>query len=451
MDELLSRQMPHNIEAEQAVLGSMLIDSRCVPVVIGALRPSDFYVKTNQDIFETIYSMFNYSMVIDPVTVLEQMRINGTFNPDTSSDYILELMNITPTSANVMEYAAIVRDKALMRSIAEAGSEINSLAMDGAGEAMDILEAAEKKVYSLRQGRTNGGLEPISKILVGVYEQLSLAAKSSNSIPGIPTGLTDLDNMIMGLNKSDLILIASRPGMGKTSIALNIAMHAAKTSGKSVAIFSLEMSREQLCMRLLSAESFVDSKKLLTGRLSADDWKNIAAAAGVISSLNLLIDDNPSLSVTDMNAQCRRINDLGLVVIDYLQLMQSASGTPNYSGENRQQVVSDISRMLKIMAKELNVPVICLSQLSRANESRTNKRPMLSDLRESGAIEQDADIVLGLYREDYYNKETEDPNLAECIILKNRHGETGTVELRWMPEFTSYASVERRYSDEDVN
>lgn len=450
MDELLSRQMPHSVEAEQAVLGSMLIDSRCVPDVVGALSPSDFYIKVNQEIFETIYSMFNYSMVIDPVTVLEQMRVNGVYNPDTSPDYILELMNITPTAANVMEYAEIVRDMALMRSIAEAGGDINTLAMSGAGDAMDVLEIAEKKVYALRQGRTNGGLEPISKILVSVYDQITLASKSADSMPGISTGLPDLDNVIMGLNKSDLVLIASRPGMGKTSIALNIATHAAKTSGKTVAIFSLEMSREQLCMRLLSAESFVDSKKLHTGRLSPEEWRSIASAAGVISTLKLLIDDNSTLSVSDMNAQCRRINDLGLVVIDYLQLMQSASGAPNRSGENRQQIVSDISRMLKIMAKELNVPVICLSQLSRANESRTNKRPMLSDLRESGAIEQDADIVLALYRESYYNNDVEDPSLAECIVLKNRHGETGTVDLRWVPEHTSYVSVERRYRDEDI-
>lgn len=450
MDEgLLSRQMPHHTQAEQAVLGAMLIDSRCVPDVLGAIKPSDFYIKTNQEIFETIYSMFNYSMVIDPVTVLEQMRVNGVYN-DKSSDYILELMEITPTAANVLEYAAIVRDKALLRAIAEAGGEINSIAMEGAGEAADILETAEKKVYALRQGRTSGGLEPVSKVLVGVYEQLSEAAKSDSRIPGLTTGLIDLDNFIMGLNKSDLILIASRPGMGKTSIALNIAMHVAKSSKKTIAIFSLEMSREQLCLRLLSGESFIDNKKLQTGRLSAEDWKKIAAAAASISSVDIRIDDNPSLSVADMNAQCRRVKDLGLVVIDYLQLMQSAGGSnTGFTSENRQQVVSDISRMLKIMAKELNVPVICLSQLSRANEARTNKRPMLSDLRESGAIEQDADIVLALYREDYYNKEADTNNLAECIVLKNRRGETGTIELQWLPEYTTYASVERRHTDDE--
>jgi len=446
MDELIMKQMPHSLEAEQAVIGSMLIDSRCVADVIGAVRAEDFYTDANKYIFETIYSMFNYSMTIDPVTVLEQLRISGHAN-DQSSEYIMRLMEITPTAANVLEYAAIVRDKALLRSIADAGSDINKLAMDGTDEGMDVLEAAEKKVYAIRQGRSSGGLEPVTKVLADVYTNLAEVAKSGNRIPGLSTGLADLDNAIMGLNKSDLILVASRPGMGKTSIALNMALHVAKTSGKTVVIFSLEMSKEQLCMRLLSSESFVDTRKLQTGALSPEDWNKIAAASASIGDTDMLFDDNPMLSVADMNAACRRVPNLGLVVIDYLQLMQSAGGNSGYSGENRTQVVSDISRMLKIMAKELNIPVICLSQLSRANESRPNKRPMLSDLRESGAIEQDADIVLGLYRDDYYNKETENPNIAECIILKNRRGETGTVELRWVPELTSFATLDRYHEE----
>ena len=449
MDELLARQMPHSTEAEQAVIGSMLIDSRCVGDVCGAVKADDFYSDVNKVIFETIYSMFNYSMTIDAVTVLEQLRINGTSN-ERMSDYILELMNITPTAANVMEYAAIVRDKALLRSIAQAGADINGMAMAGVGEAADILESSEQKIYALRQGRNTTGLTPVSSVLVDVYAQLSAAAKSGSRIPGLTTGLPDLDAAIMGLNNSDLILIASRPGMGKTSIALNIALHVAKTSGKAIAVFSLEMSREQLALRLLSSESFIHNKKLQSGMLSPDEWKKLAKAAASISAVDMRINDNPMLTVADMSAQCRRIPNLGLVVIDYLQLMQSASGTSKYSGESRTQVVSDISRMLKIMAKELNVPLICLSQLSRANEARQNKRPMLSDLRESGAIEQDADIVLALYREDYYNKETENGNLAECIVLKNRRGETGTVELQWLPEFTTYASVEKIHSDEDM-
>ena len=449
MDELLGRQVPNNIEAEQAVLGSMLIDPRCIGDVLGAVKAEDFYSTTNREIFETIYSMFNYSMVIDPVTVLENMRVNGVYN-DRSSQYIVELMDITPTAVNVLEYAAIVRDKAMLRNIAQAGSEINGLAMEGLGSASDILEAAEKRIYALRQGRNTTGLEPVSSVLRDVYEQLSIASKSDSRIPGLTTGLPDLDNVTMGLNKSDFILIASRPGMGKTSIALNIAMHVAKTTKKAVAIFSLEMSREQLAIRLLSSESFIDNKKLQTGRLSNDEWRKIALAAEAISNTDLRINDNPMLSVADMNAQCRRIQNLGLVVIDYIQLMQSASGTSGYTGENRTQVVSDISRMMKIMAKELNVPVICLSQLSRANEARTNKRPLLSDLRESGAIEQDADLVMGLYRDDYYNKDSDKPNVAECIILKNRRGETGTVELQWLPEYTTYSSIEHFHSEEDM-
>ena len=283
--------------------------------------------------------------------------------------------------------------------------------------------------------------------MVDVYTQLTEAAKTGKRIPGLSTGLYDLDSAMMGLNKSDLILVAARPGMGKTTIALNIALNVAKTSGKTVAVFSLEMSREQLCMSLLSSEAQVDRKKLQSGALGDDDWRRLAAASVSIGGMDIRLDDNPMLTVADINAACRRVKDLGLVVIDYLQLMQSASGGPPKYGENRTQIVSDISRMLKIMAKELNVPVICCSQLSRANESRQDKRPMLSDLRESGAIEQDADIVLALYRDDYYNKESERPNVAECIILKNRRGETGTVELRWTPEYASFASIDNRHEE----
>ncbi|MCL2401016.1 MAG: replicative DNA helicase [Oscillospiraceae bacterium] len=447
MDELLSRQTPHSYEAEQAVLGSMLIDSRCVADVLELLRADDFYVSANRDIFETIVSMFNYSKKIDPVTVLDQMKAAGVWN-DTLPAYIRDLMLITPTAVNVLEYAGIVKDKSLLRAIADAGGDVNAMAVSGEGGADAILEAAEKRIYALRDDRGHDGLVPVSKILVDVYEQISEAAKNGGEIPGLATGFYDLDRFVLGLSGSDLVLIASRPGMGKTSIALNIALHAAKTSGKSVAVFSLEMSREQLAMRLLSSESFVDSKKLITGRVADGDWQRLSDAAASISSCDLYINDNPSIAVSDMNAQCRRIKNLGLVVIDYLQLMQSATGGKgSYANENRTQMVGEISRMMKIMAKELNVPVVCLSQLSRANESRENKRPRLSDLRESGAIEQDADIVLGLYRDDYYNNESEVPNVAELIVMKNRRGETGTIELKWLPEFTSYSSLEQRRED----
>ncbi len=445
MDELLVKQMPHSSEAEQAVLGSILIDSRCVPEIIGYLKPADFYLTVNREIFEVITSMFNYSQPIDAVTVLEQMRLAGIYK-ESSQNYLAELMNITPTVSNAMEYAAIVKDKALLRAIAETAADISAMVSSGEGSSEDVLEAAERRIYSIRQGKANGGLEPVSSIISNVYVHLGELAKSGGEIPGLSTGMGDLDNVIMGLNKSDLILLASRPGMGKTSIALNIALSVAKTNNVKVAIFSLEMSKEQLATRLLSSEAFVDSKKLLTGRLSQSDWKKIVTAASVISNTGIMIDDNSMLTVSDMNAQCRRIDNLGLVIIDYLQLMTSASAGDN--AESRLQAVSNISRMLKIMAKELNVPVICLSQLSRASVQRTDKRPQLSDLRESGSLEQDADIVLGLYREDYFQKESENHNLAECIIMKNRHGETGSINLQWLPEYTTYVSVDNIHSEE---
>ena len=445
-DELLGRQMPHSVEAEQAVLGSMLIDARCVPEVIELLKPDDFYLRQNREIYETIYSMFNFSMTIDPVTVLDHMKQNGVYNDNTSRNYVLQLMEITPTAANVKEYAGIVRDKSLLRRIAETAGALTAMVQEGTGTAQEVLEAAEQRIYAIRQGRSAQGLEHISTVILSVYERLAELAASDQAVPGLSTGLPDVDMAISGLNKSDLILLAARPGMGKTSFALNLLLHAGKFSGKTVVFFSLEMSREQLCMRLISGESFVDNKKLVTGRLNEEDWGRIAAASAALNKTQILIDDNPSLSVADMNAKCRRVDNLGLVVIDYLQLMTSAGGSAR-QGENRQQVVSDISRALKIMAKELNVPVLCLSQLSRGPESRSDKRPMLSDLRESGAIEQDADIVMFLYRDDYYNEDSENHNLAECIIAKNRHGETRTVELQWLPEYTTFSSIDRRHSE----
>ncbi|MCL2424882.1 MAG: replicative DNA helicase [Oscillospiraceae bacterium] len=447
MEDLLHRQIPHSIEAEQAVLGSMLIDSRCVSDIIGVLNADDFYSTTNKNIFETIFSMFSFAKPIDPVTVIERMREDGVWTDDTPS-YIRDLMLITPTAANAIEYAWIVKDKSLLRGVADAGSSITEMAISGEDGALNILEAAEKKVYSLRQGRSRASLEEISKIMVNVYKQIREASKVDAGIPGLTTGFRDLDRIIMGLNNSDLILIASRPGMGKTSIALNIALHVAMKSGKEVAIFSLEMSREQLAMRLLAGQAYVDGKRLHTGRLNNDEWGRLAGAGKQISESKLLINDDASLTVTEMNAQCRRLTNLGLIVIDYMQLMSAASSDRS-RGENRVQVVSEISRTMKVMAKELNVPLICLSQLSRANEKRgaDERRPQLSDLRESGSIEQDADIVMGLYRDDYYNKETERPGVAECIILKNRRGETGTVELRWDPEFTSFSSLDRHHDE----
>ena len=448
MDEWLVRQMPHSPEAEQAVLGSMLIDAECVKDVMDQLRPEDFYLRANREIFETIYSMFVYSKPIDGVTVAGEMEKNGLYNDNTRS-YLLQLMEITPTSANVMEYAKIVRDKALMRAVATAAGDITAMVQEGTGSAGDLLEAAEQKIYAIRRGRNAQSMVTIGVVLQDVMERLAeLTAAGGEKVPGLSTGFSAVDSKINGLNDSDLLLLAARPGMGKTSMALNVALSAAKESGKTVAIFSLEMSREQLVTRLIATEGLVENTRLVTGNLRESDWVKIAEAASALSRTDIRIDDNPLLTVADMNAKCRRLDNLGLVVIDYLQLMTSAGGK-GYSGENRQQAVSDISRMLKIMAKELQVPVLCLSQLSRANEKREDKRPMLSDLRESGAIEQDADIVMFLYRDDYYNEDSEKRNIAECIIAKNRHGETGKVPLRWMPEYTAFGTLESRYDEDE--
>ena len=444
-EDLLLRQMPHSLEGEQAVLGSMLIDPDCVKNVMDRLRPGDFYLRQNREIFETIYSMFSYARPIDGITVFGEMEKAG-LTDDSTRSYLAQLMEITPTSANVLEYAAIVRDKALLRSVAQAAGEITALVQEGMGEAGEILEASEQKIYAIRRGQSAQEMVPLRQVLPDVLDRLNEMSEHEDHLPGLSTGLSAIDQKITGLNKSDLILLAARPGMGKTSLALNVALNVAR-EGKTVAVFSLEMSREQLATRLLSSEALVENNRLRTGLLRETDWEKIAGAATVLNRLDIRIDDNPLLSVADMNAKCRRLEGLALVVVDYLQLMTSAGG--GRGGENRQQVVSDMSRMLKIMAKELNVPVICLSQLSRANEKRDDKRPMLSDLRESGAIEQDADIVLFLYRDDYYNEDSEKHNIAECIVAKNRHGETGKVELRWMPEYTQFSTLDKRYDDED--
>ena len=345
------------------------------------------------------------------------------------------------------EYVRIVKDKALLRRISDTAGDLTKLVQEGGETAQAVLDLAEQRIYGIRQGRNTQGLEPLSKILVDVFDHLQELSLAGTDVPGMPTGFIDLDRTLTGLHPTELVLLAARPGMGKTSFALNILLHAGKFSGKSVVFFSLEMSREQLAQRLISSEAFLDNKKLMTGKLNADDWDKVTLASSALSHTSIFIDDNPSLTVADMNAKCRRVENLGLVIIDYLQLMQASGTGRSYAGENRQQVVADISRALKIMAKELRVPVLCLSQLSRANESRSDKRPMLSDLRESGAIEQDADVVMFLYRDDYYNKDSDKRNQAECIIAKNRRGETTTIPLQWLPEFTTFSNLERNYEE----
>ena len=443
-DELLAKQPPQSLEAEQAVLGSILIDSRCVADIVGIVSPEDFYLKQNREIFETIYTMFNFSQTIDPVTVLNKMKELGVYQ-DNSRDYILQLMEITPTAANAARYANIVREKAMLRGLAQAATDISETVYSEVGTASEMLESAEKKIYSLRKGERNDSLEHIGTVLHKVFDRLNELAQSDSMIPGLSTGLRDLDTKINGLNKSDLLLVAARPAMGKSAFALNIAVNVAKKYNKTVAVFNLEMSREQLAMRLLASESFIDMQKLATGKLNEEEWGKLCMASAALSQTDIRIDDNPSVTVADINAKCRRLDNLGLVVIDYLQLMQGSGYGKN--SENRVTVVGEISRSLKIMAKELNIPVICLSQLSRAVESRTDKRPILSDLRESGAIEQDADSVMFLYRDEYYNENTEDKGLAECIVAKNRHGETGTVKLQWFGPYQTFSDREWKHAE----
>ncbi len=445
MDEqLLNSQPPHSLEAEQSVLGSILIDSQCVADVIGILRSEDFYLEQNREIYQTIYTMFNYSQTIDPVTVLDKMRELG-FYTEKSRDYILQLMEITPTAANVARYANIVRDKAMLRGLKQAGTEIVETVCEQVGTPAEMLESAEKKIYALRKGERGDSLEHVGTILHKVFDRLTELSQSDSAIPGLSTGLRDLDSKINGLNKSDLLLVAARPAMGKSAFALNLGVNVAKKYKKTVAIFNLEMSREQLVMRLLASESFIELQKLVTGKLNEDEWGKLCMASAALSQTDIRIDDNPSVTVADINAKCRRLDNLGLVVIDYLQLMQGSGYTK--ASDNRVTVVSDISRSLKIMAKELNVPVVCLSQLSRAVEGRTDKRPILSDLRESGAIEQDADSVMFLYRDEYYNENSEDKGLAECIVAKNRHGETGTVKMQWFGPYQTFTDREWKHAE----
>ena len=445
MDEqLTARQLPHSLEAEQAVLGSILIDSRCLTDVIGILRVEDFYLEQNRQIYQAIYTMFNFSQVIDPVTVIDKMKELGVYQ-DNSRDYILQLMEITPTAANAVRYANIVRDKAMLRGLADAATDISQIVQEQVGTPSEILEIAEKKIYALRKGERGDSLEHIGTTLHKVYDRLTELSQSDSAIPGLSTGMRDLDVKINGLNNSDLLLLAARPAMGKTAFALNLCLNVAKKYKKTVAMFSLEMSREQLAMRLLSIESFVDGQKMATGKLTEEEWTKLGMASSALSQTDIRVDDNPSITVAEMNAKLRRLDNLGLVIIDYLQLM-NGSGYGK-GGDSRVNIVSDISRSLKIMAKDLGVPVVCLSQLSRGPEGRTDKRPMLSDLRESGAIEQDADEVLFLYRDEYYNENTEDKGVAECIVAKNRHGEVGTVRLQWIPQYQTFTDREWKHAE----
>ena len=441
LDDVLAKQVPYSVEAEQAVLGSMLVDPRTVSDVMEILKMEDFYMEANRLAYEAIQKMFLDGRNIDPVTVLEEITRMG-YREKVPRDYILQLVEITPHAANVMDYARIVRSKSMLRELQQVGADIIDLTRAEEEEADTVADLAEQKVYAVRQGREVQGFTPLNVAISEVYANLDELATSAGKLPGLPTGFAMLDQYIGGLNKSDLILLGARPGMGKTAIALNMAMSAAKKSGKTVVIFQLEMSRAQLATRLLSTEGFIDSKKLRMGNLNDDDWQKMAEATENLNRLNILIDENSGITVPEMKAKCRRVNNLGLIVIDYLQLMHAPKHT-----DNRVQEVAEISRSLKIMAKDLNVPVLCCCQLSRGPEGRTDKRPMLSDLRESGSIEQDADIVLFIYRDDYYNSEGENHNAAELIVAKNRHGETGKIDLQWLGQFTAFLPQDNRHGN----
>ena len=438
-EQLYTQQLPYSLEAEQSVLGAILIDPACITRVMEYIKPESFYRPQHQELFSVLTRMFVSSQTIDFITVLEMAKREGIFDTDEDAKiYLTQLAQIVPSTANVESYAKIVQEKSYIRSLILASQKVIDLSRDGSTDAGTLLDMAEQSIFDIRQGRDASGLTRIDEIILQTYDRLQkLSGEDKEKYMGLPTGFAALDSIITGLNRTDLILVAARPGMGKTAFGLNIAANVATKTGKQVAVFSLEMGKEQLVTRLLSSEALIQSGSLRTGNLKPDDWVKLAMSAQVLSQAPIYIDDTPGITVAEMKAKLRRFRDLGLVVIDYLQLMSTGKRS-----ENRVQEVSEITRSLKIMAKELNVPVITLSQLSRGPESRTDHRPMLSDLRESGSIEQDADIVMFLYREAYYNRECEEQNTAECIVAKNRHGETDSVKMGWDGQFTRFKSLE---------
>ncbi len=437
-----ARELPHSIEAEQSVIGAVIADPSILPEVVNLIKPEYFYSENHKAIFSIIVRMFSTGTPVDIVTVLDEAEKLHIFETQVEGRrYLAEIGNTLPSTSNIESYCRIVSDKYFIRSLGYTARAILDDIQSGEHDAQLLLDSAEQKIYDIRQGKDVRGLTPISEAIAEAYDRLGkISGPDKEKYIGARTGFTLLDSITSGLNKSDLIIIAARPGMGKTSFAMNIAVNVARRSDKEVVTFNLEMSKEQLATRILSTEALVDSNTLRNGRISGDDWVKLATSAGYLSTLPLFIDDTASMTVQQMKAKLRRTKNLGLVIIDYLQLMESATTR----SDNRVLVISEITRQLKVMAKELNVPVILLSQLSRAVESRTDKRPMLSDLRESGSIEQDADIVLFLYREAYYNKESQRQNISECIVAKNRHGETGSVELIWDGQYT-------RFSNPDYN
>ncbi len=441
--------LPYSAEAEQAVLGAIIIDNAMFDTVLDYVKSSDyFYVSLHKLIFSVMQEMMNFGKAIDFVTLLDKLKQNSGFEEATGKTYLVDLIDNCPAPSNAESYAKIVADKYKLRKLITASREIIDDATAAEDDPTVLLDSAEQRIFDIRSGSEKGGLERLSAVLLQTFERLdSLNRDADESVRPVSTGIGDLDRVITGLNRSDLIILAARPGMGKTSFALNIARNVACQSKKTVAFFSLEMSKEQLASRLLSSEALVGGTKLRTGKLSDEEWQRLVPASDILKNANLYIDDTPGITITEMKSRLRRLRNIDLVVVDYLQLMSSTRRI-----ESRVNEISEITRSLKIMAKELNVPVITLSQLSRASEQRPDHRPQLSDLRDSGSIEQDADIVLFLYREGYYDKNNEDDaapavdvNSGECIVAKNRHGEMSTVKLHWQGEFMRFTDVEDRY------
>ena len=438
---LLKRVMPHSVEAEQWVIGAMIMDRDAVTVASEILNADDFYQKQYGILFEAMTELYSEGKPIDLITLQNRLKEKDVPAEISSLEFVRDIVIAVQTSANVKHHAEIVAEKALLRRLIKVNEDIAASCYAGKDRVEDIMEDTEKKICQVLQRRSNDEFVPIKEVVLNALDKIELASRSKGSVTGIATGFIDLDYKTSGFQPSDLILIAARPSMGKTAFVLNIAEYMAFRNNETVAIFSLEMSKEQLVNRLFAMESRVDSQLLRTGNLSDGDWANLIEAAGVIGRSNMIIDDTPGISVSELRSKCRKFkleHNLGIIMIDYLQLMQGSKRS-----ESRQQEISDISRSLKEIARELQVPVVALSQLSRAVEQRPDHRPMLSDLRESGAIEQDADVVMFLYRDDYYNHDSEKKDVAEVIIAKQRNGAIGTIELAWLPRFTKFANMKK--------
>lgn len=450
MDEtVIKRVMPNSLEAEQSVIGSMIMDKDAIVTAMEMLHREDFYHQQYGILFETMVELYSASEPVDLVTLQNKLKSKDVPKEISSLEFVGELVTAVPTSANIKYYATIVKENSVKRKLIHVTEDIENDCYAGKESLEVVLDRTEKNVFGLLSSRTSGEYVPIRQVVMNALEKIEKASKQAGTVTGIPTGFTDLDYRTAGLQPSDLILVAARPSMGKTAFVLNIAQHVAFRENMCTAIFSLEMSKEQLVNRLFSLESKVDAQALRTGNLSDADWEMLVEGAGIIGDSELIIDDTPGISITEMRSKCRKYkleHDLKLIIIDYLQLMSGSSGKSN---ESRQQEISDISRSLKALARELSVPVIALSQLSRAVEQRPDHRPMLSDLRESGAIEQDADVVMFIYRDDYYNKDTELKGVSEIIIAKQRNGPIGTVQLAWMPQYTKFGNldVSNQYSE----